>query len=187
MVIFLLWCYGDVNDEENLLKSKISFCAFPFFFPPQVKSTENSPSCDVHLTGSVDFLLRLLRCEESVVDYEVVHLRDFLCQCVVLSQESQQLFARSVDGQLFRQEIFVFQHVLKEDFSKTASLTRFVNIEVQDTWSVNMTGFAVFVKYVERFAANFEETNDETTADKLKILVIEKISRHKNKSNKLRL
>lgn len=133
-----------------------------------MKSTDNSPSCDVHLTGSVDFLLRLLRSEESVVDDEVVHLRDFLCQCVVLSQESQQLLARSVDRQLLGQEIFVLQHVLEENLAEAASLSRLVDVEVQDAWSVDVTGLAVFVEDVERFAADFEKTDDEAADRKKK-------------------
>lgn len=103
----------------------------------------------MHLGGSVDVLLGLLRSEESIVDDEVVHLWDFLCQSVVFTQEAQQLIARSIDRQLLGQKLLILQHVLEEDFAETASLARLVNVEVQDARSIHVTGLAEFVKNVE--------------------------------------
>lgn len=150
---------------KKLIKLKISLTNFTHLHL-KLKSNENSPSCDVHLTGSVDILLRLLRSEESIVDHEVVHLRYFLRQRIMFPQESQQLLARSIDRQLLRQQILILQHVLEENLSEAASLSRLVNIKVQDTWCVYVTGLSVFVEDVERFAADFKETNDEAAREK---------------------
>lgn len=84
----------------------------------------------------------------------------------MLSQESQQLLAWSVNCQLFRQQVLILQHILEENLSKTTSLPRFVNVEVQDAWSIDVTSFAVFVEDVERFAADLKETNDEAAGFK---------------------
>lgn len=123
-------------------------------------SNSSSPSSDVHLTGSVDILR--LGCEEAIIDHEVVHLRNLLGQRVMLSQEGQQLLARSIDRQLLGQEILVLQHVLEENFSEATSLTRLVNVEVQDARRVDMLRVAVFVEHVERLAPNFEKTDNES-------------------------
>jgi hypothetical protein len=84
----------------------------------------------------------------------------------VLSQESQQLLARPINRQLLGQEILVFQHILEENLAETASLSRLVNVKVQDAWSVDVTGFTVLVENIERFATDLKETNDETTTKK---------------------
>ena len=122
----------------------------------------------MHLTGSVDFLLRLLRSEESIVDHEVVHLRNFLCQRVMFSQEGEKFFARPVDCHLLWQEIFILQHVFEENLAQTTSLSWLMNIKVQDTWCVDMASLAELIKNVEGFAADFKETNNEATERKEK-------------------
>jgi hypothetical protein len=119
----------------------------------------------VHLTGAVDFLLRLLRCEKSVVDHEVVHLWDLLGQSVVLSEESEELLARSVDRHLLGQEVLVLQHVFEENLAEATSLTRLVDVEVENAGCVDVTRLAELVEDVEGFAADFEESNHETTVE----------------------
>lgn len=103
----------------------------------------------MHLGRSVDVLLGLLRSEEPIVDDEVIHLWDFLCQRVMFAQEAQQLIARSIDRQLLGQKLLILQHVLVQDFSETASLARFVNVEVQDARRVHVAGLAEFVENVK--------------------------------------
>lgn len=81
----------------------------------------------------------------------------------MLAQESQQLLAGSVDGQLLRQEILELQHVLEEDLSKTMTLTGLMNVEVQNAWRLNVTSVAEFIKDVKRLAADLQQSNDEAT------------------------
>lgn len=126
----------------------------------KLRRHQNSPSCDVRLTGSIYFFLRL-RCEESVVYHEVVHLRNFVGQCVMFPQEAQQFVAGSIDGHLLRQQILILKHVFEENLSKSTSLTWLVNVKVQHWWSIYVTSLAVFVENVKRFAADLEKTNNE--------------------------
>ena len=144
---------------KKLLKWKISFCE-GFYSPPRVQWTDNLPSCDVHLTGSVDFLLRLLRSKESIVDHEVVHLRNFLCQSVMFPQEGEKFFARPVDCHLLWQEIFILQHVLEENLAQATSLSWLMDVKVQNTWCIDMASLTELIKDVEGFAADFKKTNN---------------------------
>lgn len=121
----------------------------------------DSPSCDVHL-AAVDFLLRLGACEEAVVDHEVVHLRNLLSQCVMLLQETEQLLGRTVNGELLGQKVLDFKHVFEENLAETTALPRFVDVKVKHAGSMNVTSFPELIKDVEWFAANFEETNDQS-------------------------
>lgn len=134
-------------------------------FSLRLVSKSSSPSSDVHLT-TVDILR--FGCEEAIIDHEVVHLRNLLCQRVMLPQEGQQLLARTIDSQLLGQEILVLQHVLEENFPEPTSLTRLVDVEVQDARCVDMLGVAVFVEHVERLAPNFEKTDNESAGKNCK-------------------
>lgn len=86
-------------------------------------------------------------------------------------QERQQLLARTVDGQLLRQETLELQHVLEQNFPQATSLTRLMNIKVENAWSVNVTSITEFIKHVERFTTNFEQADDETAEGNNKIML----------------
>ena len=85
--------------------------------------------------------------EVLVVDYEVIVLRNVLFQSVVLCQESKQFRRRSIVTQLFRLNVLVVKHELKQLFANTISLTTFMYVEVKHAEWTDFFDLAAFTPY----------------------------------------
>lgn len=80
------------------------------------------------------------------------------CACgltIVLLQETEQLFRRTINGQRLGLNLFLVQHVLKQLAAQTATLPGLVHVKVQNARRCHIHRLAVLVEHVQRFVANF--------------------------------
>lgn len=81
----------------------------------------------------------------------------------MLLQESEQLLRRSIDGHLFRMDVFLLEHVVEQLPTQSAALSRLVHVEIQHAGRRHIHRLAILVEHVQGFAADFQNAHDQST------------------------
>ena len=98
--------------------------------------------------------------EETIKDNKVVDLRDNIRELVVLAKKEEKLVRGTINCQVLHMSVFHFQHCLEQDLSTPNTLSRLMNVEVQDAERIQLMLNSLLVIDKKLLLANLQKSND---------------------------